>query len=134
MKKHVVFAGIVVVVIATGVTLVIAEHGMGDSSKKTAAVQCRGNHALHVVTIKDNIMSPVYTQAKLCDTLTITNDDNTLRLVAFGPSDHHVAYDGVTEKLLQQGQSLTVTLNQAGSFTFHDHLHSTLVGQFAVHR
>ena len=133
MKKYIIFACIAVVVIAGGSVFALAQHRTSDSPKTPAAVQCRGQHASHVVTIKDSIMSPVRTQASLCDTLTITNDDDALRLLAFGPHDHHMPYDGVTEKLLQQGQSLTVTLDQAGAFTFHDHLHDSLVGQFTVH-
>jgi uncharacterized membrane protein YukC len=52
--------------------------------------------------------------------------------VAFGLHEHHVPYDGTTEKILIQGQSLTVTLVQAGNFRFHDHWHDQIQGTFTV--
>ncbi|HLZ14361.1 MAG TPA: hypothetical protein VKQ34_00025 [Candidatus Saccharimonadales bacterium] len=101
-------------------------------SSVTSASVCEGTHGAHTVLIQHNVMTPVHTSAHHCDKLTITNMDATDRLVAFGPHEHHVAYDGVTDQLLLQGQSLTITLNQIGTFNFHDHLHDEVAGDFTV--
>ncbi|HET9174355.1 MAG TPA: hypothetical protein VFN56_03675 [Candidatus Saccharimonadales bacterium] len=97
-----------------------------------AAIQCLHKGMSHIVVFEHNAVHPTHTVAQLCDTLTITNLDNTLRLIAFGPHEHHEQYDGVTEQVLDKGNSLTVTLNQAGNYTFHDHLNDSLVGSFSV--
>jgi len=43
-----------------------------------------------------------------------------------------VPYDGVAERVLGKGQSFTITLNQAGNFHWHDHLHDEVEGYFTV--
>jgi hypothetical protein len=91
-----------------------------------------GHHSAHQVVIKNNKVIPVNTVAPRCDSLTITNLDDKERLVAFGLHEHHVPYDGITEKILIQSQSLTVTLVQAGHFRFHDHWHDEVQGTFTV--
>jgi hypothetical protein len=103
----------------------------GQIRNKTP-VTCRTKGKNHQVVMRDDMVTPEHTAAPLCDTLTITNEDNLNRLVAFGPHDHHTPYDGVTARLLTSGQSLTVTLNQTGNFRFHDHLHDTVQGTFTV--
>lgn len=92
----------------------------------------RFDQAVHSVTIQDGRVTPRATTAQLCDSLTITNLDKSPRLIAFGQHDHHEPYNGVAEKLLAQGQSLTVQLDQAGNFRFHDHLDDTVQGTFSV--
>jgi hypothetical protein len=101
-----------------------------DAAKTSAAVTCQTANAPRTVLVQHSKMTPQHTTAHLCDKLTITSEDNTDRLIAFGEHDHHTPYDGVTEKLLLQG--LTITLNQAGTFTFHDHLHDEVTGSFTV--
>lgn len=88
-------------------------------------------HALKV-EIKNDKVTPQTTNGKLCDTLTITNDDNITRIIAFGPHEHHVAYDGVTDRVLHKNESLSITFNQTGSFHFHDHEHDEVQGYFNV--
>jgi hypothetical protein len=111
-----------------------SEHFLSHTQKVSSTVQCTRQPTVHTVTIQNSQVFPVHTQAALCDTLTIINDDNILRLMAFGEHENHQAYDGITEKLLEQGQNLTVTLNQAGTFKFHDHLHDAIQGDFTVTR
>jgi plastocyanin len=84
------------------------------------------------VNIENNRMNPKHTEAKTCDTLTITNSDNKRRELAFGRHNHHVGYDGISEKGLNSGESLTITLNQTGTFTFHDHFQEEVAGDFTV--
>jgi plastocyanin len=93
---------------------------------------CSNRGVSHTVTIQDKIMKPKHTDAKLCDTLTIVNKDNELRLVAFGVHDHPVAYDNVSEKPLKKDQSFTITLDKTGTYIFHDHLDEDVEGDFTV--
>jgi hypothetical protein len=48
--------------------------------------------------------------------------------------DSHKAYDGVTEKRLEKGQSLRVVLNETGTYAVHDHLDDEVKGDFIVAR
>ena len=86
----------------------------------------------HLVVIENSIASPARTNAKPCDTLAIKNTDSKIRLIAFGIHDHHQAYDGIAEKVLDKNQSFTVTLEQTGTFKFHDHLDDSTQGTFTV--
>lgn len=102
------------------------------NSEAQGAPGCHGTGVHHQVIIQNSVVAPDRTSANLCDSLTIINQDPTMRLIAFGPHDHHTPYDGVTERYLGAGQSLTVSLDQAGTFSFHDHIHDTVTGTFTV--
>lgn len=93
---------------------------------------CQPTNVRHVVTIQDGLVTPQHTDAQRCDLLTITNQDGTERLIAFGRHTDHVPYDGISERYLALGESLTVTLDQTGQFLFHDHLHDQVQGAFTV--
>ena len=113
-------------------TFIVARHVLGDSSGAPAVARCTSKGTAHSVTIENNTISPQHTDAVLCDTLTILSKDNRIRLMAFGVHDDHQPYDGVGEKTLEKNQSFTVTLNQSGTFTFHDHLDDSVIGTFTV--
>ena len=130
MKNRLIVAMAVLVGIAVGAGGIQLLH-----TSSTADTPCSGTHAhaqSHSVMIMDSKAEPSKITAKLCDTLTITNMDDIAREVAFGPHEDHIAYDGVAERVLSKDQSLTVTLNQAGAFRFHDHLHDEIQGYFTV--
>jgi hypothetical protein len=116
--------------IATGV-FALANSSLGKPKEQTK-VSCSGSHNEYTVTVQDAKLSITDIHAKLCDKLTIVNADDTLRLMAFGIHDHHQAYDGIEEKALKKGDQLSITLDQAGTFTFHDHLHDEVEGTFTV--
>lgn len=101
-------------------------------SGKANAATCHSKGVDHLVVIKNNAAKPTHIDGRLCDTLTVTNTDDVLRYMAFGRHDEHVAYDGISEKTVSKDQSFTVTLNQTGSFKFHDHLHDEISGTFTV--
>ncbi len=103
-----------------------------DAANKSKIATCQQKGNTHVVLIQDNKVNPQHTDGKLCDTLTITNEDNKVRLMAFGLHEDHQPYNGVAEKELSQGQSLNVMLNEAGSFQFHDHIGDKAHGNFTV--
>lgn len=103
-----------------------------DATAKAAVVDCKVRGASHVVLIQNDKPNPQHTNGKLCETLTITNADNEIRLMAFGPHENHQPYDGITEKVLGPNQSFTVVLNEVGTYHFHDHIHDEVTGDFTV--
>ncbi|HEY5442176.1 MAG TPA: hypothetical protein VIJ68_01410 [Candidatus Saccharimonadales bacterium] len=134
MKKFL-LAGVLVAALITGASIFLTSHYLNSQSSKTkpapvAACTVHGQH--HVAKFQNSKLEPVHTQARACDTLTIINQDDTIRLIAFGPHDHHTPYDGITAKQVEKGQSVTIVLNQIGTFGFHDHYHDELVGSFTV--
>lgn len=116
-----ILAGIAVFAVTTGL-----------HSRHPNGAACQSTPTQHVVTIQHDTMSPTHIDGKLCDTLQIKNLDNVSRAIAFGDHDHHVPYDGVTERVLDKNESFTITLNQTGAYHFHDHFHDEVTGTFTV--
>lgn len=104
-----------------------------DQKYADAHQGCYPNQATHTMIIQNDKITPNHINALRCGTLTIINRDTTERMIAFGPHEDHVAYDGVTEKLVGHNGSLTVTLVQAGSFRLHDHIHDEVQATFNVY-
>jgi len=102
--------------------------------QKTAesTIKCTGTHTAHTVTFLGGKTVPEHTQASTCDTIKFLNGDNQIRAIAFGEHDHHTPYDGVTETQLSYNKSFTITLNQIGTFIFHDHFQEETAGSFTV--
>lgn len=121
-----------IIAVGCGILAVKLSPGYFNHLSPEARQGCAPQVKDHKVVIQNDKVSPEYTTAPKCDMLTITNLDNKYRLIAFGPHDNHVPYDEVTERLLSKGQSFTVTLNQTGTFSFHDHLHDEVQGTFTV--
>jgi hypothetical protein len=131
--KKLKITGIIIIVLAlVGLTVFAAIKFTDHQTGHDQAATCPAGGTNHAVVIKHGAATPDHVTAPRCDRLTITNDDTISRLVAFGLHEHHTPYDGVTERLLTQGQSLTVTLDQTGNFRFHDHLHDEVQGTFSV--
>ena len=120
------------IVAAAGTTAVFAAKYINSNDTKTADCSGAKNTQNHIVVIENDTVSPAQSTIAYCDTLTITNKDNKVRLMAFGHHDKHVHYDGVEEKELSQGQSFTVTAVSKGTFTFHDHEQDEVQGEFTV--
>ncbi len=114
------------------VVVVGAALALGLSSGTSTADSCKRTGTAYEITIRDGAVSDTQVHAKRCDTLTITNEDDTIRDIAFGQHDHHVSYDGVSEKVLGKDQSISVTLDRTGSYHWHDHLHDEVEGYFTV--
>lgn len=102
------------------------------SRTMNTATTCTTPGASHFVYIQGGNASPTTTSGTLCDTLTIVNKDPKLRVIAFGPHDRHITYDGVTEQTLAENQSMTITFDEAGAYTFHDHVDDSSIGVFTV--
>ncbi len=103
-----------------------------QTEPKRAGATCGTYSITHFVNITEGVATPNEVTGKLCDKLSIINHDDRIRLMAFGVHDSHQAYDGTVEKPLQKGESLTVTLNKAGTYRFHDHIDDQAQGIFTV--
>lgn len=105
-----------------------------DITNNAKFATCLTQGTNHTVTLQDDQANPQHVNGKLCDTMTFTNKDNAIRLVAFGPHEDHQPYDGITEQALGPNQSLTITFNQLGTYHFHDHIGDVIQGDFTVTR
>lgn len=93
---------------------------------------CQSVHDNHKVTIKSGKASPLHTEAHLCDTMTFINEDKIVRNITFGPHPRHQVYGGESEVTVHKSYAKTITLNQSGTYLFHDHLDPKITGDFTV--
>jgi hypothetical protein len=132
-RRPLIILGALVVIAVVALSAALLSTAYFDQQYADAHYGCRPGAPNHMVTIQGNSVLPAHTNAAKCDTMTITNLDDTRRLMAFGHHDDHVPYDGIKERYLTKDQSITVTLDQTGEFLFHDHLHDEVQGTFTVH-
>ena len=129
MKQRTTIATIVLIFLAVGTTLGITA-GKSDGNRQDF---CAGKSSYtYMVNIHDGKASDDYVRGKFCDKIMFTNSDKVTREIGFGDHHSHAPYDGFGEKVLNQGQSFTIVLNQTGMFTWHDHLHDEVMGDFNV--
>ncbi len=93
---------------------------------------CQGVHANHKVTFSGGRVSPDRIEAQYCDSLTFINQDEKVREITFGRHPQHGTYTGQTDLPVRKGRSKTITLNQTGTFQYHDHLEPKTTGSFIV--
>lgn len=115
-------------IVALGLTFLFSIRS--DTSTQTG---CTSSGANYKIVIQNDAASPNNVAGNLCDTITITNLDSRPFTIAFGPHEHHVAYDGISERMLMKDQSLTFKLVKKGDFKFHDHIRNDVGGTFSVH-
>lgn len=125
---------ILIAILSAGVIYsVIKLSARGKSEAVANTVKCSSpSPKQHIFTIQHSDVTPRHINARLCGKLTVINKDDRSRLIAFGVHDSHKPYDGVEERVLTQNQQMTVTLNQAGNFIFHDHFDDAVEGTFTV--
>lgn len=93
---------------------------------------CEGAYVIHKVTIQNGVVSPGHTDARKCDRLEITNQDNTVRNIAFGAKSHPETYGGEETLDLPKGLAQTLILDQTGTHLFHDSVDTQTAGDFSV--
>lgn len=93
---------------------------------------CPGTGTNHKIELKNNTAHPPHIDAKLCDTLTIINLDDTERTINFGAYEQHETYAGETGHTIRPGRSTVLTLTEPGIHTFHDHIQNEISGGFTV--
>ena len=97
---------------------------------KTGA--CRGIKANHQVIIVGGTVSPLRVEAKLCDTLSFTNQDSDSREISFGTPASPSTYAGQTTITIRKGKSETITLNQSGTYTYFSQRNPQAIASFKV--
>lgn len=128
MKKHVNLLMAILIAVVISSALAVAFTGGTTTTCKGG----NGNPEHYTIMIQNNHVSHPTLTAHKCDTMTITNKDSIEREIAFGFHDHHVAYDGVEERELHQGETLTITFVKTGTYHWHDHLHDEIESNFTV--
>jgi len=93
---------------------------------------CANIGANHQITILNGKVTPLHTEAYLCDSLTFINQDSIVRQIAFGAYPHSEDYGGETELTVRNGHPKTITLNQLGTHLFYDRLQPGAAGYFNV--
>lgn len=101
-------------------------------NNRAATDVCTTTGVEHTITIANSVMRPEHVYAQRCDTLTIVNNDDITRRIAFGVHDSHQVYNGVSEKILVKGESLAITLTTTGEYHIHDHFHDETEAEFTV--
>ncbi len=100
--------------------------------KETGACgQLRDNH---VVTIANDTVYPIRTEAKLCDTLTFVNKDGDDRDLLFASYFGPESYGGEDKVHVRSGRPEVITLNQEGDFSYFDERNPDITGYFIVSR
>lgn len=100
------------------------------SGQKTGA--CQGVYENHKVYIKTGLVTPKETVAHLCDTITFIDQSNNDVKIGYGEHDSHSTYGGIKEFSITKIRPQTITLNQAGTFEFHNHYDQDASGSFLV--
>lgn len=96
----------------------------------TGACQKTGTN--YKITISNGMTTPVRTEARLCDTLTFINEDGGTLELTFGTHERHDTYGGEATLTARPGRAKTITLNEVGTYQFHDDLDPALIGSFTV--
>ncbi len=110
----------------------ISNSNVYNGDNNTIKTECRAAKAKHTVYINNDKVYPKNINTSLCDTLQIINQDGIVRIIAFGEHEKHIAYDGIKEQAIATQESVSVTLNMPGEFTFHDHNQEDVKGNFTV--
>jgi cytochrome o ubiquinol oxidase subunit IV len=140
-------AGIIVIVVGASLFImnnlyhnmspqeVIKKQAQDEGISQVGGTQtgaCQENKANHIVVIQNGAANPAHIEAARCDTLTFLNKDRGKREMVFGPHPNYHAYGGEDMVVLNDKRPETITLNESGSFMFHDHLKPTLMGHLTV--
>lgn len=104
----------------------IAQIGGSDTG---ACGELRQNY---IVLVGTGRVTPAQVQAKRCDTLTFINESQLTRELVFGAHPVHATYGGHEAITVDASRPESIVLNQAGSYTYHDHNNPQAVGSFVV--
>lgn len=132
LKAVLLGCGVLVAMVAVVLAAIWLTHTQ-TAELGNAEARCQNVHQqAYTVNFEQDRPVPAQVTANRCDTITFANKDPIPRLIAFGPHEHHVSYDGVSERLLNQNQQFTITLIATGTYYFHDHIHDEAHGSFTV--
>lgn len=135
LKTALIIGAVVIGVTAIGYGVYVAAHFyLGEEPHQAnAQVECGDKKgATHTIIIQHDAMAPSELAVHHCDTLTLVNQDDKQRRLAFGEHAHHQSYDGVDGKLIGKGEQISLTLTEEGEFMVHDHLQESVHAHFTV--
>jgi cytochrome o ubiquinol oxidase subunit IV len=98
--------------------------------KSTGA--CRQTYANHKIAIATDSATPLHTSAHLCDTLTFISSDNNSHTISFGTYPKRDSYSGLFDLAIRKRVNKTITLNQLGTYEYHDAINPAISGNFTV--
>lgn len=141
----------IILVVAGGTVIILnnLERGMSPASAQLKLAQeeniaqvggsdtgaCQeGDGTNYRVTIRGGKADVPLTVAKRCDTLTFINTDPVQREISFGKHPDDSAYGGEKSLQVSNRRPQTITLNQKGTFMFHDHFDPKMSGLFTVNQ
>lgn len=85
------------------------------------------------ISIDDEAFTPVTLAVKVGTTVTFVNNGQALHWPASNPHPIHTGLSGFdAKKALATGETFSFTFTKAGTFGFHDHLNTALVGTVVV--
>lgn len=118
--------GIISTFAVGGSTLFTMVEGQGGSTVSVSIVSGAS-------TLTDTAFQPNPVNIKVGDTVTWTNDDNTIHTVIEGnPSTGEDVEGGFASDILGPGVTFEYTFNQTGTFEYYCNLHPNMVGTVVV--
>ena len=106
-----------------------AVHQIGGEPTGT----CPGDTGVtHKVVLGNDTMTPLHTKAKLCDSLMIINQSDSVRAIMFGTYEHMGTYAGEAALSIREGRNKLIKLTEPGTYQFHDHQNPEVTGEFTV--
>lgn len=86
----------------------------------------------NLVTINSDGFAPKNITIKLGDTITWTNADTKNHNISSDNHPTHLLYPFLNLGMIKPGESKSLTPAKGGTFTYHDHLNSSLTGVVTV--
>lgn len=86
----------------------------------------------NMVTISGNGFDPKSITVKMGEEVTWTNSDTVNHTVNSNPHPTHGLYSMLNLGAIQPGASKSAMFEKSGTYTYHDHLHPSLIGTVIV--
>ena len=144
MQKNLIIIGVLVVVLIGGGFLFFNSKKSGlttttqtltqtDTVSTQTASDAAMNHQEVMVTITAEGFSPKEVKIKVGDSVSWINQDAKNHEVSSDPHPTHSLYPPInTIGLLKQNEKRSLMFPEKGTFTYHDHLNSSLKGTIIV--
>jgi cytochrome o ubiquinol oxidase operon protein cyoD len=95
---------------------------------------CPGVGVNHKIELRNNTASPLHIDAKLCDTITISNRGDATREIRFGTLEERQTYAGEAGETIRPRRNKIFTLTELGTHQFYDPINDEVSGEFTVIR
>jgi cytochrome o ubiquinol oxidase operon protein cyoD len=87
----------------------------------------------HKIELKNDTITPIHIDAKLCDTITLSNRSDATREIRFGTLEERETYAGEEGETIRPRRNKIFTLAELGTHQFHDPINE-ISGDFTVTR